>query len=191
DHVRRAIEIVGPTDSLVGNVITLMTLQQKYDQAMGYTARMLAEHPDLHVIREQYISQLVNQQRIDEAFAVAEDGLRHDADNVSNIARLGQLEANFRDINRAVELLRRGVELEPDNVTARVLLSQALVRFGDLDASEVQISAAMELVPDDAKPAVIMDYCRALYSFGHNQRGDQWQQRAQDIVNTLQPPATE
>ncbi|MFO0783272.1 MAG: 4Fe-4S binding protein [Phycisphaerales bacterium] len=121
-------------------------------EAIALYDRVLAEHPDWQVVREEQLDWLQYIGELERSIRSARDGLKAYPDNLLAMRRLSlalmEHGATPAEWEEGVAITRRTIEIEPNNGYAHAALARGLLKLGRKAESIQEFKRAVELEPN-------------------------------------------
>ncbi|MEY3143766.1 MAG: hypothetical protein RLY21_2259 [Planctomycetota bacterium] len=120
--------------------------------AVDFARAQWDSNPEWEALREQVIDWLVEDERRDDALALAREAVRRRPDDLNAMRRLSILlieSGAGADVEEGVALVTRTLEIAPDNPFAYKMRADGNLALGKVAEAERDLRRAMELAPDD------------------------------------------
>ncbi len=93
---------------------------------------------------------------LDEAIAVANEGLKHNPNYTTGRIALGRAYYDKEDLDRAMDELGRVVKAMPDNIIAHRLIADIFIKKSDSDSAIKELKTVLYLSPNDKETKALL-----------------------------------
>lgn len=158
--LRRGVAMQRPTDGLDADLVRILVLQGRTDEAISFGASRLAEHPEFAELRDAAARAMVAAGRPDDAVTLYETRLRDEPDDLIARTRLAMLLQAIGRPDDAVAAYRRRLESHPDEAVTRTRLGSLLLAQRRTDEGARELDRAAQAI-DPADAAARDELCAA------------------------------
>ncbi|MGD9693439.1 MAG: tetratricopeptide repeat protein [Phycisphaerales bacterium] len=177
--LRRVLARGEAKENLAAQLVQIILLQGRIEDANAFAREVLDEHPHFHTVRDDLAARMVNAGRLPEAEAMFKAYLEKHPKEPRALITLAAIRAVGGRVPEAITTLEDAVQADPTFVPARQRLAGTLVVAGRTGEALPHLEEAERLAPHD--PIVQLQLAELLDALGRREEAIKHAQRAQEL----------